>query len=183
MPLPWLIGAAVVAAAAAVVKAVNDDDSSSSSDSGDAERLRQEREARLQRERDGLVAKIDGLKKDRLVEARDLLARSVATLLQPPRKIDAPSASDFEKAIVINSQSISAYAQGLNKILSIPEHSEKHFTQKEKDEFLTNLHKLESLTGPITFGEEEQRSLVALSNASSRLDRLQNLKQQLEQQR
>lgn len=182
MPLPWLIGAAVVAAAAAVVKAVNDDDSPSSSyDSGDAERRRQEQEAHIQRKRDGLIAKVDGLKKDRIVEARDLLTRSVTSLSQLPKKTDVLGASDFENAFAVKRQSHSAYAQSLIKILSIPEHTDKDFSQKERDELLVNLQTLETLVGCTTFHNEEQRDLARLKKIDSRLERLKNMKQLLEQ--
>lgn len=182
MPLPWLIGAAVVAAAAAVVKAVNDDDSPSSYDSGDAERRRQEREARLQRERDSLVAKVKNLKKDSLIEAHELLARSAEVLVPLPRKTAVLSTSQLENACMAKLQSDSTYARSLDEILRMPEHRRKDFTQNERSEFLVNLQMLEKLYDPIPFGSEEQRDLAALREVRSRLERLQNLKQQLEQQ-
>lgn len=180
MPLPWLIGAAVVAAATVVVKAINDDDSSSSSDSGDSERRTQEREARLKRERDGLAAKMDGLKKDRLIEASDLLARSLQTLSLPPRRTDDLSTADFEGALAFKLQSQSAYARGLGGILAVLPHSQSDLKQKERSELWINLQLLESLAGPFILSAEEQRDLASLQEVGSRLDRLQRLKQLLE---
>lgn len=182
MPLPWLIGAAVAAAAVAVVNAVSDDDTPSSSDSGAAERRRQEREALLQRKRDGLVAKVEGLKTDRLAEANDLLASSAKTLSLHLGKTNELSASDFESAMVAMRKSESAYAWSLDEILTLPSHSQNGFNQEERTELLVNLQMLESLAGPFTFTEEEQRNLSALWEVDSRLDRLQNLKLQLAQQ-
>lgn len=181
MPLPWLIGAAVVAAAAAVAAAVSNDDKPSS-DSGEAERRRQEREARLQREREGLTAKAASLKKDRLEEARELLALSAETLAQLPRKTVGLSTSDLESALKAKPQAISAYAESLGAILGLAEHSREEISHQERDEFLVNLQMLENLYGPIPFGSEEQRDLAELQEVGRRLDRLQNLKQQLEQQ-
>ncbi|WP_213662014.1 hypothetical protein [Stutzerimonas stutzeri] len=182
MPLPWLIGVAVVAAAAAVVKAVSDDDSPTASDSGDAERRRQEREARLQRKRAGLAAKVVSLKKDRLAEANGLLALSAETIAHLPRTPVGLSTSDFENALKAKPQAISAYAGGLGAILCLAEHSQEEIPQQERDELPVNLQMLESLYGPIPFGDEEQQYLTALREFGGRLDRLQNLKQQLEQQ-
>lgn len=182
MPLPWLIGAAVVAAAAAVVKAVSNDDSPSSSDSEDAEHRRHEREARLQRKREGLAAKAVSLKKDRLEEARALLALSAETLAQLPKKTVGLNTSDFESALMAKPQAISAYAESLGAILGLAEHRREDIPQQERDELLVNLQMLESLYGPIPFGSEGQRDLTALQEVGSRLDRLKNLKQQLEQQ-
>jgi len=182
MPLPWLIGAAVVAAAAAVVKAISDDDSPSSSDSGEAERRRQEREARIQRKRDGLTAYAASLKKDRLAEARELLALSAETLAQLPKKTIELNTSDFESALKTKSKSVFEYAGLLCALINPAEYSQEKTSQQERDELLVNLQILESLYGPIPFGNEEQRDLAALRETGSRLDRLQNLKQQLEQQ-
>ncbi|EPO6706516.1 hypothetical protein ACR96V_31745 [Pseudomonas aeruginosa] len=182
MPLPWLIGAAVVAAAAAVVKAVSDDDSPSSSSSGDAERRRQEREAQLQRERDGLAAQVVNLKKDRLEEARELLALSAEALEQLPRKTVGLSTSNFETALMAKLPASSEYAQSLGAILDLADYGEKDFTQKERGEFLVNLQILESLYGAISVSSERLRDLAALREAGSRLNSLQDLKHQLEQQ-
>jgi len=182
MPLPFLIGAAVAAAVAAVAVAVSDDDKSSSSDSGEAERRRQEREARLQREREGLTAKAASLKKDRLEEARELLALSAETLAQLPRKTVEFNTSDFERALNTKSKSVFEYAGILCALINPAEYSQEKTSQQERDELLVNLQMLENLYGPIPFGNEEQRDLAALRETGSRLDRLQNLKQQLEQQ-
>jgi hypothetical protein len=182
MPLPWLIGAAVVAAAAAVVKVIADDDSAPSSDSGDAERRRQEREARLQRERDGLSAQVVSLKKDRLEEARELLARAAETLEQLPKKTFGLNTPEFESALMAKLQSTSAYAQSLGKILDMPEPWLNNFTQNELAEFLINLQMLETLYGPVPFGKEGQQQLATLTEVGRRLNKLQELKQQLEQQ-
>lgn len=78
-------------------------------------------------------------------------------------------------------QSTSAYAQGLGKILSMPEPCLKDFTQNERAEFLINLQILETLNGPVPFGKEGQQQLAALTEVGRRLDKLQELKQQLEQ--
>lgn len=135
MPLPWLIGAAVVAAAAAVVKAVSDDDSPSSSNSGDAERRRQEREAQLQRERDGLAAQVVSLKKDRLEEARALLALSAETLEQLPRKTVGLNTSNFESALMAKLPASSAYAQSLSAILDLTDYGEKTSPKRSEANF------------------------------------------------
>lgn len=181
MPLPWLIGAAVVAAAAAVVKAVSDDDSPSSSDSGEAERRRQEREARIQRKRDGLTAYAASLKQDRLAEARALLALSAETLAKLPKKTIGLNTSDFESALRNKSKTTSAYAESLSAVLD-PTYGPEGISQQERNEFLINLQMLESLYGPIPFGSEEQRDLAELHEVGRHLDKLHNLKQQLEQQ-
>lgn len=182
MPLPWLIGAAVVAAAAAVVKAVSDDDIKPSSDSGDAERRTQEREARLKRERDGLSTQLKNLKLERLEEARRLLALSADTLSQPPQKAMELSTPKIEASLMAEQPASSCYAQGMSAILSITDHSQNDFTRKEQDEFLVNMQMLESLYGPITFDSEGERDLAALRQTEMQLNRLMQLKQQIEEQ-
>lgn len=180
MPIPWLIGAAVVAAAAAVVAAVSDDDKPSSSDSGEKERRRQEREARLQRERDRLTSYLTNLNKDRLAEARDLLALSAETLAQLPKMTAGLDTSDFERALKIKSKADSAYSESLNMILD-PTYSQGGGSQQERNEFLVHLQILEVLYGPIPLGDVERRDLAELREVGRRSDKLQNLKQQLEQ--
>ena len=182
MPLPWLIGAAVVAAAAVVVKAVSDDDSKPSSDSGDAERRKQEREARHKRERDGLSTQLGNLKLERLEEAHRLLALSAETLSQLPQKVMELSTPELEAALMAEQQANSDYAQGMSAILSIPDHSRKCLPRKEQDEFLVNLQMLESLYGPIPFDSEGERDLTALRQTEMQLNRLMQLKQQIEEQ-
>lgn len=182
MPLPWLIGAAVVAAAAAVVKAVSDDAPSSSSRSGESVMRRQERDARIQRERDSLSTRLKNLKHNRLEESRKLLATSAETLAQPPKKAMEVSTPKFEDALLAKLQARSGYARGMSKLLSTPKHSRGVCPQKERSEFLVNLQVLESLYGPLTFGKEEQQTLAAIKESGSRLNKLQKLKQQLEQQ-
>lgn len=181
MPLPWLIGAAVVAATVAVAKAVRDDDSQPLSDSGDTERRRQEQEARLQRKRDGLAAQVASLKKDRLEEASELLARSAKILEQLPRKTVGLSTSKFEAALIGKLQSSSAYAQCLSATFDPASHGKRDFTQKELDGFLVNLQMLESLYGPISVSSERRQDLAEFQEVDSRLNRLQHLKQQIEQ--
>lgn len=181
MPLPWLIGAAVVAAAAAAVKAISDDDSPSSSDSGEVERRRQEREANIQRKRDGLTAYVESLKQDRLAEAREFLALSAETLAQLPKKTTGLNTSDFESSLKTKSKATSAYAESLSAILD-PTYSQEGISRQEWNDFLINLQMLESLYGPIPISSEEQNNLSELREIGSRLGRLQNLKQQLEQQ-
>ena len=183
MPLPWILGALGVAAVTAVVNAITGDDDSSSSrnDSGDEERREQEREARLQRKREGLAAKAANLKKERLAEAHGLLALSAKTLAELTGEPTRPSASAFENALKAEFQAKSAYAKNMSAILGLAVHRQKDISQQERKEFLVNLEMLESLYGPIPFGSEEQRDLAELRAVGRRLDRLQNLKQQIEQ--
>lgn len=208
MPLPWLIGAAVVAVGAAVVKAISDnDDSTASSDTKDEVRREQEREAKRQRKRDSLTAQLATLEKDRLGEAGELLARSAEALEQAPEKKiefrDSPSflgasafllaqsvggASNtvdlhtFKAALKSKLQATSAYAQGMGSILDLADHSQGDFNLAERKEFLVNLQLLESLYGAFPFDSEGLRDLTALRETRSRIDSLQLLKQQLEQQ-
>lgn len=183
MPLPWLIGAAVVAGVVAIAKAVKDDDSSSYSyDSGDEERRRQEREASRQRKREGLASKVANLEKDRLDEARELLARAGETLERRPKTTSGLNTKAFESAILSKCHATSEYARGVSEMLGLPELCHKDFTPKERGEFLINLQMLEGLYGPAPFSSEEPRDLGEIRKVVSRLNRLQTLKQQLEQQ-
>lgn len=185
MPLPWLIGAAVVAAAAVVAKVVTDDDSSSSSSSSsaDGERRKQEREARLQRERDGLAAQLANLKKNRLEDARKLLVGSAEALEKRPGASVGLTASKFEVALKARVRATSPYAQALGVALSIPDHVHEGFTQDELDQFLVNLQVFENLYAPVVLGAEEQQGFTALQARGNRLQQLQRLKNQIEQQR
>ncbi|AWT11754.1 hypothetical protein DM292_16835 [Stutzerimonas frequens] len=186
MPLPWLIGAAVVAAAAAVVKAVTDDDSPSSTPSptsGEEERRKQEREAKRQRERDGLRTQLANLKKNRLAEVRELLARSAQALEKPPGKAIGLTTPRFENALMAGSPATSAYAQELGAVLALSEHAEASCSAEERDEFLVNLRALENLYQPLEMTAAEQQDRAAMTESATRLEQLRQLEQQLEQDR
>jgi len=186
MPLPWLIGAAVVAAAAAVVKAVTDDDSPSSTPSptsGEEERRKQEREAKRQRERDGLRTQLANLKKNRLAEVRELLARSAQALEKPPGKAIGLTTPRFENALMAGSPATSAYAQELGAVLALSEHAEASCSAEERDEFLVNLRALENLYQPLEMTAAEQQDRAAMRESATRLEQLRQLEQQLEQDR
>ncbi len=186
MPLPWLIGAAVVAAAAAVVKAVTDDDSPSSTPSptsGEEDRRKQQREAKRQRERDGLRAQLANLKKNRLAEARELLARSAQALEKPPGKAIGLTTPRFENALMAGSPATSAYAQELGAVLALSEHAQASCSAEERDEFLVNLRALENLYHPLEMTAAEQQGRAAITESAARLEQLRQLEQQLEQDR
>ena len=182
MPLPWLIGAAVVAVAATVAKVVSDDDSPRTSDSGEAERRRQEREARIQRERENLTSKASNLKKDRLAEAREHLACSAAGLANLPRVTTGITTPKIESALMDEQQASSEYAQSMGEILDMPNNSQNGLQQKDRQEFLVNLRVLENFYGPIPFDNEGKRDLAALRQIGMQLNRLVQLKQQIEEQ-
>lgn len=181
MPLPWLIGAAVVAVAATVAKVVSDD-SSPPSDSGEAERRRQEREARIQRERENLTSKASNLKKDRLAEAREHLACSAAELANLPRVTTGITTPKIESALMDEKQACSEYAQSMGEILDMPNNSQNGLPQKDRQEFLVNLKVLENFYGPIPLDNESKRDLAALRQIGMQLNRLVQLKQQIEEQ-
>lgn len=181
MPLPWLIGAAVVAVAATVAKVVSDD-SPRPSGSGEAERRRQEREARIQRERENLTSKASNLKKDRLAEAREHLACSAAGLANLPRVTTGITSPKIESALMDEQQASSEYAQSMGEILGMPDNSQNGLPQKDRQEFLVNLKVLENFYGPIPFDNEGKRDLAALRQIGMQLNRLVQLKQQIEEQ-
>lgn len=181
MPLPWLIGAAVVAVAATVAKVVSDD-SPPPSNSGEAERRRQEREARIQRERENLTSKASNLKKDRLAEAREHLACSAAGLANLPRVTTGITSPKIESALMDEQQASSEYAQSMGEILDMPDNSQNGLLQKDRQEFLVNLKVLENFYGPIPFDNEGKRDLAALRQIGMQLNRLVQLKQQIEEQ-
>ncbi len=181
MPLPWLIGAAVVAVAATVAKVVSDD-SPRPADSGEAERRRQEREARIQRERENLTSKASNLKKDRLAEAREHLACSAAGLANLPRVTTGITTPKIESALMDEQQASSEYAQSMGEILDMPDNSQNGLRQKDRQEFLVNLKVLENFYGPIHFDNEGKRDLAELRQIGMQLNRLVQLKQQIEEQ-
>lgn len=184
MPLPWLIGAAVVAAVAAVAKAVSDDSpsSTSSSSSGDTERREQEREAKRRRKREHLETSIVNLKRNRLENARTLLARAAEVLGKQSDSTVGLTVSRFEEALKAKSQATTDYAKALSSILSIDDASLGACTNKELDKFRVNLRALDSLYSSTALSDAEREDLAALHDASNRLERLQRLKNEIEQQ-
>lgn len=232
MPLPWLIGAAAVLLTTAVVKAITDDDDMSSSTSGKEERRSQEREASRQRERDSLSAKLGNNKKNRLVDARKLLAESAKALGKRPSMAGGLTTSKFETALKAKTKATSLgatqlwfptevtqltsslqakdalkslgtffgndnarmadlngeppttslYAKSLRTAMAVRDHSSEDCTQKEQDDLLVNLQILENLSEPVQLSAEEQQDFAALQEAASRLQKLQHLKNQIEQQ-
>lgn len=184
MPLPWLIGAAVVAAVTAVAKAVSDDSpsSTSSSNSGAAERREQEREAELRRKREHLETRIVNLKRNRLESARTLLARAAEVLGKRSGSTVGLTVSKFEEALKTKAQATSDYAKVLSSLLSIDGGSQGACTGKELDRFRVNLRALDSLYSTTALSDAEREDLAAFHDASNRLERLQRLKNEIEQQ-
>jgi hypothetical protein len=199
-----------VAAATALVKAATDDSSSStSSSSGEEERREQEREAERRRKRERLETSIVNLKRNRLESARTLYARAAQVLGKQSGSTVGLTVSRFEEALNAKIQATSEYARALSSVLSIDGASNGACTSKELDRFRVNLQALDSLSSgmgissPLTglvgavlsaqqaatgqlsvtvLSEAEREDLAALSDASNRLERLQRLKNEIEQQ-
>lgn len=183
MPLPWLIGAAVVAAAAAVVKAVSDDDDNSSSSSSideDCLKREQECEAERQRQRQRLETRIANLKKNRLENVRTLLKGSAESLGKPPAVTLGLTVSQVKEALKSTTAASSEYAKSLSSAVSI-RGDQATCTRQELKEFSLNLQLLETLSSATTLSETERDDLMSLHKASSRLDRLRQLRNEIKQ--
>ena len=193
MPLPWLIGAAAVAAVAAIAKAVTDDSPSSSSTTtrthDDSDRLRQEKEAAVQRERDGLKKNISKLQQDRREQLKTQLRLAAATLA--PASGQASSVDGFakmtkltlegisgerlEKIIGSTVSSLSGYGTTLKPLLA----SAPSIKVKQISQFLQGVNLLEMVSAPVNASDADKAALVQVQSANVRIGRLQQLKTQL----
>lgn len=202
MPLPWLIGAAVAAATAAVIKAVSDDDSSSSpssssSSSNAAERQKQEREAARQRERGTLEARLATHRKSQLDEANAFLEGALKSLDRPFETAAELSSEKFQQALKTEKAANFKYAQRLSATLRRDDTARHGCPPKELKCFLNNLQVLQDLYSPtpqpngasagkavdrLMLRDAEQKALASIEDSVGRIEHLQRLKQQLEQQ-
>ncbi|VVP01102.1 hypothetical protein PS838_02827 [Pseudomonas fluorescens] len=205
MPLPWLIGVAAVAAVTAIVKAVSDDSpssSSSSSRSADSERRKQEQAAKKERERQGLKDRVSNLEKDR----REQLKVQVKNAVQALGKTSVPitavmtvnvasaawatlgqvgahplfgqSTSEMERAISSKQSSSSGYGEAMRLFL----HASPILSAEKSKRFLEDLNVLEKLTSAINTEVADQQVLAQLKISAARIERLQRLKSEVEQQ-
>lgn len=186
MPLPWLIGAAVVAAAAAVVKVVddyNEEERRKEEEQEQERREKQEQKARLQQQHKNLTTQLANLKKDRLEAVYESLIRSAEVLEQSKKahiirpKSESPLLNGkVEATLSSTTQATSNYAQSMSAILS------SSLPNQELQTFLVNLQALETLYGAISIDSALQKDLTRVREIRQTLHRLQNLKQQIEQQ-
>lgn len=185
MPLPWLIGAAVVAAAAAVVKVVddhNEEERRKEEEQEQERREKQEQEARLQHQHKNLTTQLANLKKDRLEAVYESLIRSAEVLEQSKKvhirpKSDSPLLnSKVEATLSSTTRATSNYAHSMSAILS------SSLPNQELQRFLVNLRALETLYGALSIDSALQKDLTTVQEIRNTLHRLQNLKQQIEQQ-
>lgn len=182
MPLPWLIGAAAVAAVTAIVKAVSDDSpsssSSSSSRSGDAERRKQERAAKHEREQQGLKDRISNLEKDRREQLKAQINSAAQTLGQPVKTMaPAKTATQLEQAVASTQSSGSAYGDAMKIILR----ADSALSAVKSKRFLLQLNVFEALTAPLAAQQAQQQAQVQLQQSAARIKRLQQLKSTVEQ--
>jgi hypothetical protein len=70
----------------------------------------------------------------------------------------------------------------MGEILDMPDNSQNGLRQKDRQEFLVNLKVLENFYGPIHFDNEGKRDLAELRQIGMQLNRLVQLKQQIEEQ-
>ncbi|ELF6208028.1 hypothetical protein RNI54_004891 [Pseudomonas putida] len=193
MPLPWLIGVAAVAAAAAIAKAVSDDSPSSSSSTtrnDDSERRQQEQEAKRQRERENLKARVQSLAGDRREQLKAQLRGAASTLAASSDKhnpvsdsvskmtrvtLEGVTGDQLEQRIRSTASSTSNYGKTVKAILQAsPAMEGGHIVH-----FMQGVNLLESVTAPAEASASDQAALAQAHVAQARIERLQQLKRQL----
>lgn len=193
MPLPWLIGVAAVAAAAAIAKAVTDDSPSSSSSTthhDDSERRQQEQEAKRQRERENLKARLQSLAGDRREQLKAQLRGAASTLAasldkynpvsegvskMPRLTLEGVTGDQLEQRIRSTASSTSSYGKTIKAILQAsPALEGGHIVH-----FMQGVNLLESVTAPADASASDQAALAQMQAAQARIERLQQLKRQL----
>lgn len=192
MPLPWLIGAAAVAAVAAIAKAVTDDSPSPSTTTrthDDSDRLRQEKEAAVQRERDGLKKNIAKQQQDRREQLKTQLRLSAAALASAPGQassvdafakmsrltLEGISGERLEKIVDSTVSSLSGYGTTLKPLLA----SAQSIKVKQISAFLQGVNMLETVTTAANASAADKAALAQVQAANARIGRLQQLKAQL----
>jgi hypothetical protein len=88
----------------------------------------------------------------------------------------------LEAALESEVKATSALAQFMGSILDLADYSQGDFMSQERNEFLVDLQLLESFYGAISVDSKGMQDLTALRESRRRIDSLQRLKQQLEQQ-
>lgn len=193
MPLPWLIGVAAVAAAAAIAKAVSDDSppsSSSTTHHDDSERRQQEQEAKRQRERESLKARVQSLAGDRREQLKAQLRGAASTLAASSDKHNSVTESvnkmtrltlegvpgdQLEQRIRSTASSTSSYGKTFKAILQAsPAMEGGHIVH-----FMQGVNLLESVTAPAEASASDQAALAQAQATLARIERLQQLKRQL----
>ncbi|MFG0684832.1 hypothetical protein [Pseudomonas sp. WSY_20] len=193
MPLPWLIGVAAVAAAAAIAKAVSDDSppsSSSTTHHDDSERRPQEQEAKRQRERENLKARVQSLAGDRREQLKAQLRGAASTLAASSDKhnpvtesvnkmtrltLEGVPGDQLEQRIRSTASSTSSYGKTVKAILQASLAMEGgHIAH-----FMQGVNLLESVTAPAEASASDQAALAQAQATLARIERLQQLKRQL----
>src|SRR5690606_14886665 len=88
----------------------------------------------------------------------------------------------LEAALESEVKATSALAQFMGSILDLADYSQGDFMSQERNEFLVDLQLLESFYGAISVDSKGMQDLTALRESRRRIESLQRLKQQLEQQ-
>ncbi|MEO9241114.1 hypothetical protein [Pseudomonas inefficax] len=193
MPLPWLIGVAAVAAAAAIAKAVSDDSPSSTSSpprNDDSERRQQEHEAKRERERENLKARVQSLAGERREQLKAQLRGAASTLATSSEKHNPVSESvsnmtrltlegvpgdQLEQRIRSTASSTSSYGKTVKAILQAsPAMEGGHIVH-----FMQGVNLLESVTAPAEASASDEAALAQAQATLARIERLQQLKRQL----
>lgn len=193
MPLPWLIGAAAVAAVTAIVKAVSDDSPSSSSSTStydDSARRRQELEAKRQRERENLKARVQALAQERREQLKAHLRVAASVLASPsdPHNpvsqclskmtkltLEGVTGDQLEQRIRSTASSTSSYGKTVKSILQASRALESGCVIQ----FMQGVNLLETVTAPADAAASDQAALAQTQDAQARIERLQLLKRQL----
>lgn len=193
MPLPWLIGAAAVAAVTAIAKAVSDDSPSSSSSTttyDDSERRQQEQEAKRQRERENLKARVQLLAGERREQLKAELRGAASALTSSSDKhntvseglrkmarltLEGVTGDQLEQHIRSTASSTSNYGKTVKAILQAsPAIEGGHIIH-----FMQGLNLLETVTAPADATAWDRAALAQAQVAQERIERLQQLKRQL----
>lgn len=193
MPLPWLIGVAAVAAVTAIAKAVSDDSPSSSSSTttyDDSERRQQEQEAKRQRERENLKARVQSLAGERREQLKAELRGAASALTSSSDKhntvseglskmarltLEGVTGDQLEQHIRSTASSTSNYGKTVKAILQAsPAIEGGHIIH-----FMQGLNLLETVTAPADATACDHAALVQAQVAQERIERLQQLKRQL----
>lgn len=194
MPLPWLIGAAAVAAVAAIAKAVTDDSPSPSSSTtthrDDSQRRQQEQDAKLQRERDSLKARVQSLAQDRREQLKTQLRGAASTLAASSDKhnpvseglikmtrltLEGLPGDVLEQRIRSSASSTSGYGKTAKAILQ----ASPAIEGGQIVHFMQGLNLLESVTAPADASASDLAALAQTQAAQGRIERLQHLKRQI----
>ena len=191
MPLPWLIGAAVVAAVAVVAKVVSDDDSPSHNDGDDdRQRRRQEQEAKRQRDREGLQARIQALAGEQREQLKAQLRVAALALVSPSDEhenvvqglskmttltLEGFTADQLEQQIRSTTSSSSSYGRTVKAILQ----ASSAVKERQISQFMQGVNLLETVTAPVNAAASNQAVLAQVQSAQARIERLQELKRQL----